>query len=325
GELRRVTNDLNNYDGVSLTADDSMLVTSKRDEQSSLFTVELSNAAGSRGQTAERAVSQITAGVERQDGINGVRWTADGRILYIASASDGTDVCVIDADGANRRRLTHDLGLPDSPSMTPDGRYVVFAAYRDDQFNVWRLDMNTGALDRLTGDLSYYPTLTPDGRSVIHTQVVPSGKSPLHRTPLEGGPATPLASFSARRPIVSPDGRLIACNFNNEQKGEWEIAVIRVEGGEPIRVLQLPGFYDSPSPPERPLAWTPDSRALLYINDEGKASNVWSVPLGGGPHRQLTHFTEGRIFNFSLSPDGKRLVLARGSTATDIVLFRNFR
>jgi serine/threonine protein kinase/Tol biopolymer transport system component len=326
GEMRRITNDLNNYDGVSLTADNSMLITSKRDDQANLFAVELSNAAGSKGPLTERSVSQITAGVERQDGISGLRWTADGRILYVASASDGTDICLIDANGANRQRLTRDIGQPDSPSMTPDGRYIVFGAYRDDQFGVWRLDTKTGAVTQLTTNLAFYPTLTPDGRSVIHTQVVASGKSPLHRTAIEGGAATPLASFNARRPVVSPDGRWIACNFNDEQQGgEWHIAVVPIEGGEPARVLQLPGFTDSEAPPERPLAWTPDSRALLYINDEGKASNIWLVPLEGGPHRQLTHFTEGRIFNLALSSDGRRLVLARGSTTTDIVLFRNFR
>ena len=207
GELRRITNDLNNYDGVSLTADNSMLVTSKRDDQANLFTVELSNVADRKAQVAERTLNQITAGVERQDGINGLRWTADGRILYIASASDGTDICLLVASGANRQRLTRDLGQPDSPSMTPDGRTLVFGAYRDDQFSVSRLDTKTGAVTQLTAKMSFYPTLTPDGRAVIHTQVVESGKSLLHRTPIEGGEAKRLASFNARRPVVSPDGR----------------------------------------------------------------------------------------------------------------------
>jgi len=327
GELHRITNDLNNYDGVSLTADDSMLVTSKRDDQANLFAAELNNAAEGKGPPSKRmVVNQITTGVERQDGITGLRWTADGRIVYVASASDGTDIYLMDADGSRRQRLTRDMGLPDSPSLTPDGRYLVFAAYRDDQFGVWRLDVASGAVTKLTANMAFFPTLTPDGRSVIHTQVVESGKSPLHRTPIEGGAATPLASFNARRPVVSPDGRWIACNFNDEQhSGEWHIAVISIAGGEPVRVLQLPGFPDSEAPPERPLAWTPDSRALLYINDEGKASNIWRVTLDTVVHQPFTHFNEGRIFNFALSPDGRRLVLARGSTATDIVLFRNFR
>jgi serine/threonine protein kinase/Tol biopolymer transport system component len=326
GELRRITNDLNNYDGVSLTADNSMLITSKRDDQSNLFTVELSNAAASQGPMSKRmVVNQITTGVERQDGITGLRWTADGRILYVASASDGTDIYLMDADGSRRQRLTRDMGLPDSPSLTPDGRYLVFAAYRDDQFSVWRLDVASGAVTKLTANMAFFPTLTPDGRSVIHTQVVESGKSPLHRTSIDGGAATPLASFNARRPVISPDGRWIACNFNNDRGGEWQIAVVAITGGEPAHVLQLPGFPDSQAPPERPLAWTADSRALLYINDAGNGANIWLAPLDGGPHQQLTRFTEGRIFNFARSTDGRRLVLARGSTATDIVLFRNFR
>jgi hypothetical protein len=39
----------------------------------------------------------------------------------------------------------------------------------------------------------------------------------------------------------------------------------------------------------------------------------------------LTHFTEGEIFDYDISPDHMQLLIARGETLRDIVLIENFR
>ena len=55
------------------------------------------------------------------------------------------------------------------------------------------------------------------------------------------------------------------------------------------------------------------------------SSILWEQPVAGGPPRQLTKFTSGRIFNFAYTPDRKRLFLARGTRTGDVVLIRDFR
>jgi len=40
---------------------------------------------------------------------------------------------------------------------------------------------------------------------------------------------------------------------------------------------------------------------------------------------QLTHFNSGRIFGISLSADGSKIALSRGSINSDVVLFTRNR
>jgi hypothetical protein len=115
---------------------------------------------------------------------------------------------------------------------------------------------------------------------------------------------------------MSPDGTMIAFAVHPDltvPKGKT--AVMRFEGGEPIKVLDIPVT----------VAWSPDSRALTYVDTRNGVSNIWSQPLAGGPPEQLTHFTSGLIFSYAWSRDGKRLALARGETTSDVVLITNFR
>ena len=73
------------------------------------------------------------------------------------------------------------------------------------------------------------------------------------------------------------------------------------------------------------MRWTPDGRALRYIDTQGGVSNIWSQPLDGTKPVQLTNFKTGRIFNFDWSRDGKWLALARGTTTSDVVLISDLR
>lgn len=52
----------------------------------------------------------------------------------------------------------------------------------------------------------------------------------------------------------------------------------------------------------------------------GRAANVWMQPLDGTAASPVTHFTEGEIFDFRPSPDGKWLAMSRGSISNDVVL-----
>jgi|SRR2546427_2010056 len=71
--------------------------------------------------------------------------------------------------------------------------------------------------------------------------------------------------------------------------------------------------------------WTPDGRALTYINTRGIVSNIWLQPVDGGPPKQLTDFKTDRIFSFDWSRDGKWLGCSRGVVDSDVVLIKGFR
>jgi hypothetical protein len=52
---------------------------------------------------------------------------------------------------------------------------------------------------------------------------------------------------------------------------------------------------------------------------------ILSLPLDGGPPKQLTDFKADQIFWFDFSRDGKQLALSRGTQTSDVVLIKDFR
>jgi Tol biopolymer transport system component len=116
------------------------------------------------------------------------------------------------------------------------------------------------------------------------------------------------------RPVISPDGKLIACFYQDEKDNRGKIALLPFDGGEPaiVEKMMMPEFLL--------FRWSPDGKALTYISTTGGASNIWSKPINGGEARRLTNFNSDQIFRFAWSCDGKSLACERGMVINDAVL-----
>ena len=127
-------------------------------------------------------------------------------------------------------------------------------------------------------------------------------------------------------PSVSPDGKLIAYSDSDERPGSpVRIVVIPFDGGHPVKTFDLPPTFDHLA-----VRWTPDGRALTYVDTRDGVDNIWTRPLEGGASKQITHFNSDRIAMFDWSRDGKQLALWSGAGwggkgISNIVLISNFR
>jgi len=65
-----------------------------------------------------------------------------------------------------------------------------------------------------------------------------------------------------------------------------------------------------------------DSVSAIVERDDRR--NLWVQPIDGGKSRRLTDFDSGQIRNFAVSPDFKKIVLARGNPAAEAILITNF-
>ncbi len=119
------------------------------------------------------------------------------------------------------------------------------------------------------------------------------------------------------RPVVSPDGTRIACTFRADETDRWKIAVLPFDGGEPIRTFALPYPYN------QIIRWTPDSKALTYLDKVNGVHNVWRQPIDGSPPARMTNFTEDLILHYDWLSSGQQLVLSRGGRRRDVVLMKN--
>jgi Tol biopolymer transport system component/DNA-binding winged helix-turn-helix (wHTH) protein len=313
GEARRLTNDMNSYDGVSASANSAapaLLVTRRTDRVSRIWIAP----ANAGGPDAQRA-TQIQSGFGDNDSQwFGLDWTPDGRLVYGSQASGNVDVWITTADGKQQQQLTRDTQNDIMPAVTPDGRYIVFVSDRAGGRKIWRMEIDGGGLKQLTrGQSDNFPSLSPDGRWVVYSSY--SGDGPaLWKVSIDGGEPTQLSPTLANRPVVSPDGKWVSCFCKDENDGRYKAALIPFEGGKPIFIEGM-GQLDF-----HILRWSPDSRALTYIATRQGVSNIWSKPIDGGPARQLTEFTSDRIFRFAWSRDGKFMACERGMVINDAVL-----
>ena len=312
GEVRKITNDLNNYNRLSLTADSSALVTVQTEGEMNLWVAPQADAGRAK---------QISSG--RSDGQTGLSWMPGGKIVYTSRGSGLTDIWSMEQDGKDQKQLTANAGGNVYPWATPDGRYIVFTSSRARRTRgIWRMDPDGGNLKQLTeGPGDIFPQSSPDGRWVVF-QSTRSGSLRVWKVSIDGGELVRLSDKWTANPTVSPDGSLIACFYREDQANPpLKVAIIPFAGGDPVKVLDIPQSVNGPAG----LRWTPDGRALSFVDTTGGVSNIWSLPLDGGKPVQLTDFKTDQIFWFDFSRDGKQLALSRGTQTSDVILIRDFR
>jgi Tol biopolymer transport system component len=311
GEARRITNDLNDYGDVSLTGDSGSLVTVLSDQHSNIWIAP-------NGDSARAA--QVSS--NNSDGTEGIFWAPDGKIVYTSNVSGNEDLWIMKADGSGPKQLTADAGRNFAPSVSPDGRHILFLSDRARTVNLWRMEIDgTNPRQLLTGSDGGRPSYSPDGRWIIYIGSNSSGVGTIWKVSVDGGAPVQLTDSQSGKPAVSPDGTQIACGYFDEQTG-WRIALVPFEGGKPTRMFDIPANMTYAGGIGR---WTRDGRALTYIDTRGGVSNIWKLPLDGSPPQQLTDFKADRIFWFDWSHDGQRLALARGTVTSDVVMIKDFR
>jgi eukaryotic-like serine/threonine-protein kinase len=310
GSVRRVTNDLNNYYGMSLKADSSAFVTVQRVTTANVWVAPAADAAAGR---------QITSGGSRVDGIGGLASVPDGRIVYFSTAGGNADLWIMKADGSEQRQLTANARANIFPAVSPDGRLVVFLSFRTGTPLLWRMDTDGGNLKQLSSQAYFdQPAFSPDGRWIIAQQ---SHQYGLWKVPVDGGEPVPLNQAPSQYPRVSPDGKLIACIYREASYARYQLAILPSEGGQPVKTFDIARTSDW----TRGLSWSPDGRAIWYVDTRGGVSNIWSQPVEGGPPKQLTNFKSDLVFAFDWTHDGKQLLVSRGTVNSDVVLISDSR
>jgi Tol biopolymer transport system component/DNA-binding winged helix-turn-helix (wHTH) protein len=302
GEPRKITNDLNEYRALTLTADSKTAAVVQTDQQANVWIAPAIDG---------RNAVQITS--NNYDGLNGLAWTPDGRLLYTSARNEANDIFMVDAQGKERIQLTEKAGNNTAPAMSPDGRTIVFVSTRDGQQHLWSMAAAGGRVQRLTeGQQDMSPVFSPDGQTIIYRSYV-TGNPNLFRLPVGGGGSTRLTEVISGPPAISPDGKTIACIQRPVAIAKVKIALVPLDGSSP-RIIE------PTSVPRRAfLVWTHDGQSLAYIKNDSSISNLWLLPLNGGEPKQITNFDSNQIFNFAISTDG-RLALSRGNEKSDVVL-----
>jgi Tol biopolymer transport system component/DNA-binding winged helix-turn-helix (wHTH) protein len=309
GTAHTVTNDLNDYVGVSVSRNSDAVVTVKAERAANFWVTPEGDFGGA---------TQITSGGGDPHGEQlGMAWTPDGRIVYSSTTGGGLSLWVMNADGGDQKQLTADQAQDFRPNVAPDGQSAVFTSLRGGSPHVWAVDMDGKNLRRLTnGHAETWPLVTPDNRWLVYVSADEKYKPTLWKAPLGGGEASRLSDYSATRPSASPDGSVVACFYRERPDAPLRLSVIPMSGGAPLKVFDIPPSAEIFAG----IQWTPDGRGLAYVDTADGVSNLWLQPLEGGAPRQMTRFTSDNIYRFAVSKDGKRAAFERGVENSDVVL-----
>jgi dipeptidyl aminopeptidase/acylaminoacyl peptidase len=236
------------------------------------------------------------------------------RTTDLAANRGRTDLWLVDADGANLRRLTTHPAGDSNPCWSPCSKWIYFLSSRSGSSQVWRIAVDGGEAQQVT-------------------------RLPLDVSNLKMYPHGPWLAFSLE---VFPDARTIqetadrlAAREKNPASGElfdhlfirhWDtwcdgrrshLFVMNAHGGDPVDVMA--GMdADCPSKPfggPEEYEFTPDGKGIVFTAKDAGREEAWSTnfdlyyaPLdASAPPRNLTAANKAWDTQPVFSPDGKTL------------------
>lgn len=143
GEMRQINVDAGYRRGVGLTSDGRFLATVKTEQAAHIWTMPSDDASRAR---------QLTAGFEKEDGIRGINWMPDGRVVYDSYQNGEPSTWVIDANSGNSNLISKNGEIP---TISSDGHFIVYqkssaAALAAGDVGLWQMDISDGREKRLT-------------------------------------------------------------------------------------------------------------------------------------------------------------------------------
>jgi eukaryotic-like serine/threonine-protein kinase len=313
GAKQRVTNDLEDYDSVSLSVDAGTVVAVQTDVNASIWVAPSDH---------PDDIKQVSQG--RNDGLHGLDFASPQKLAFSSNDSGNWDLSVVDLTSGPSQIISGAPRYHSMPVTCDSGRSVVFVSNTGGGNHLWRIDIDGTNIVQLThGVGEVYPQCPREGRWVAFVsedEATPGGN--LRKISLDGGQDTAIIPNTAIAINLSPDGKqILFATLEEDPEKKLHVGRAMVDSSASIVYLD---------PPPRPAIlrdgrWVQGQQSLVYVDSRSGAPNLWTYPLDGKPPQQLTHFISGRIFAISLSPDGSKIAYSRGSINSDVVLFSRNR
>jgi Tol biopolymer transport system component len=304
GKTWRLTNDGNEYSGVSVTADSTAAVTVQRSDRGEMWVT----APG--GGTP----SQLTQTLAFGEGSFGIAWAPSGRLVYSTGELGTPDLWIANADNTNRERLTFG-SVAIRPEVSLDGRTIFFNAEKGGMRHIWRIDIDGGNAAQVTrGGGEQSATVSPDGKWLMY-QTISVGPTQVWKMALPSG--TPLRVGDlrdSRAPNISPDGQWVCVTYSDG----------RFQPSAGIGIMRLDGTGFRPLNDVAVVAkrWSPDGKSIYFVKTEQGVGNIWKQAIDGGKPVRITNFTSGLIRALAVSAN-ERLAFNHYVPVSDAVLIRN--
>jgi serine/threonine-protein kinase len=203
-------------------------------------------------------------------------------------------------------RLTGDPGVEWFPSLSPDGKWLVYAGEAAGNRDIYLQSVGGQNAIDLTGDSpgdDDQPAFSPDGEQIaFRSEREGGGIFVMGRT----GEAVRRVTRFGYKPTWSPDGTQLAFVTENVQlnpqssESRGELWVTDLQSGKSRRI----DVADASMP-----SWSPHGQRIAYLHRLGATAggHVWTLPVAGGQPAGAVTSGLGRDWNPVWSPDGAYL------------------
>ncbi|MBT3365956.1 MAG: Tol-Pal system beta propeller repeat protein TolB [Nitrospina sp.] len=240
--------------------------------------------------------------------LTGKRGIAETQIAFLSQENAGKEIYLIDFDGYNLRRLTHDRTLNLSPAWSPDGKWIIYTSYAARNPDLIMIDTSgkrRQTLHRLPG-LNAAPSWSPDMQKIALV-LSRDQNSEVYILNKDHQLKRLTRHFNIdTSPTWSPDGKKIAFTSDRSGTGSPQIYIMDSEKGDQSKVTRISfgsAYNDNP-------AWSPNGDQIAYTSRVGKRFKISIYDLNTHKSRVVTTGS-GSYEQPSWSPDG-RFIIYRG-------------
>ncbi|MGM0574253.1 MAG: hypothetical protein ACQEXJ_00780 [Myxococcota bacterium] len=180
----------------------------------------------------------------------------DGRRLFATMHHEGNrDLVEVDLEDGSWRRLTHGASMEIDPTLTADGRWLVYSSDADGVYDVYARDVSgdpatEGRTFRLTRVVTgaTQPAVSPDGGTLVYVGWTADGDE-LYAMPFdpEGSPQAPPGDPKPARSDPEPPSDVVVSEPTPYQAlptllpRSWAPSFTAVSGGGTVVGLELDG------------------------------------------------------------------------------------
>lgn len=237
-------------------------------------------------------------------------YDASEKIAFMSNRSGFWDIYNMNPDGTNIQRITNDdMRGPFAFSISPDGRKIAYISDKSGNPDLWYKDLNTKDTIQITDTETAdegSPTWSSDSQRIaFHSNSKTSVYSILQVSyPFSKGESTQALvseqELNALHPAYSPDGTKLLYAITDSQ------------GVNKLHIYDYTSQKDSIATTQDDQAvngsWSPDSNKIIYWTNTNGIYQINSDLTGKAQIGSVKNIKGTPYF----SPDGKKIVLARG-------------
>ena len=215
----------------------------------------------------------------------------NGQIVFTCFIQQIDQICIMNADGTNRRQVTESDATTFYASLSVGLDMIYLSSRESGQFQIYAVRPNGKEFKRLTrvSGSFYAPELSPSGGWVVMAK---DGEGIWLMKP-DGTNLHAITDANDIDPTWSADGSMIA--FASSRSGTRQLFVMNADGSNIQQVTNLENMGGRSS-------WSPDGTKLTFYAGPEANRNIYVINVDGTNLVQLTD--GGDNLGPSWSPDG---------------------